>query len=94
MALGVAHYRLGRFHKEHYQLALTQLKKLPANHPATLAFLTMTHHRLGQEAEARTSLAGLRKLWPPNQWAKYPLLQAFRAEAEALVEPGIGNGQQ
>jgi hypothetical protein len=87
-ALGVAHYRLGRFRKEHYQDALAILSKCAQDQPATLAFLAMTQHRLGQQAEGQATLARLRKLLQTPGWAKDQESQGLLAEAEALLRPG------
>ena len=40
-ALGVAHYRLGKFRKEHYPQALALLTQCDQDQPITLAFLAM-----------------------------------------------------
>src|SRR5262249_55726002 len=86
-ALGVAHYRLGRFQKEHYREALALLALCKQDQPATLAFLAMTQHRLGQKAEAQATLARLRKLLPAPGWAKDRESEGFLAEVEALMQP-------
>jgi WD40 repeat protein len=86
-ALGIAHYRLGRFQKEHYQQALALLSKCAQDQPATLAFLAMTQHRLGHQAEAQATLTRLRTLLQTPTWAKDQESQDFRAEAEASMRP-------
>jgi Flp pilus assembly protein TadD len=85
-ALGVAHYRLGKFQKEHYPEALRLLAKCDPNQPATLAFLAMTQYHLGQKAEAQATLARLRKLLQTAEWAKDQESQSFLAEAETVMQ--------
>jgi hypothetical protein len=87
MALGAAHYRLGKFQKEHYQHASALLAKCDHDRPATLAFLAMTQQRLGQKTEAAATLDRLRKLLQTGAWAKDADSQAFLAEAATLVQP-------
>jgi tetratricopeptide (TPR) repeat protein len=94
VGLAVAHYRLGKFQKERYEQALALLEKCPTDYPPTLAFLAMTQHRLGHQGEARASLDRLRKLLQKPQWGERPLLQVFRAEAEALLQPAAEKGEQ
>jgi hypothetical protein len=85
-ALGVAHYRLGKFQKERYHEALRLLAKCDSNQPATLAFLAMTRYQLGQKAEAHATLARLRKLLQTAEWAKDQESQSFLAEAETVLQ--------
>jgi WD40 repeat protein len=79
--LGMAHYRMGRFKKEHYKEALAVLTKCNPHRPATAAFLAMTHHQLGQKAQAEAALSRLRDLMKTAGSAQD---RAFLAEAEAL----------
>ena len=55
--------------------------------PATLAFLAMTQHQLGEPSTARATLARLREtLQQDPRWANDADAQAFLREAEALTE--------
>jgi WD40 repeat protein/tRNA A-37 threonylcarbamoyl transferase component Bud32 len=87
-ALGIAHYRLGTFQKEHYKEALKVLAKCDQDQPATLAFLAMTQHRLGQRAEAQATLGRLKSIVKTPRWANERESQGFLAEAETLIEAG------
>jgi WD40 repeat protein/tRNA A-37 threonylcarbamoyl transferase component Bud32 len=86
IALAVAHYRLGKFQKEHYHEALGLLAKCDPDQPATLAFLAMTQYQLGQKAEAQATLARLRKLLQTPERPKDQESQSFLAEAETLMQ--------
>src|SRR5262249_34327366 len=55
--LGVAQYRLGKFHREEYGNALATLLKDDQNHPTTLAFLAMSQYQGGQKEQSRSTLA-------------------------------------
>jgi tetratricopeptide (TPR) repeat protein len=89
--LGAALYRVGR-----YEEALEALRRAAALNAAThgeptppdVAFLAMTHHRLGHAPEARAGLDVLRSRMRDPEVAKDPEFQAFLHEAEALIEPG------
>src|SRR5262249_20620344 len=85
LGLGVAHYRLGKFDKEHYQQALATLTMCDRDHPTTLAFLTMTQHQL-EEKDTKTTLLRLREAMKQERWTNDRQAQAFLAEAEALVQ--------
>ncbi len=83
--LGIAHYRMGRFKKDHYKEALAILSKCQQHRPTTLAFLAMTHHQLGQHEQAeavRTRLREAVKTAGPDQARDG---QVFLAEAETLI---------
>jgi hypothetical protein len=86
-ALAVAHYRLGKFQKEHYAQALEVLGKCDPGQPATLAFLAMTQHQLAQQAEAQGTLGRLQQLLSTERWARDLQGRAFLSEAEALLQP-------
>jgi hypothetical protein len=60
VAMGIAQYRLGRFQERWYAGALATLVKCDETQPATLAFLAMARHRLGQAGQARADLNRLR----------------------------------
>jgi hypothetical protein len=83
---GMAHYRMGRFKKEHYKEALATLSKCQPHHPTTLAFLAMAHHRLGQRAQAETTLARLREVLKTAGPDQRKDGQMFLAEAATLIE--------
>jgi hypothetical protein len=86
IAVGVAQYRLGKFQKERYQGALATLSKCDQSHPTTLAFLALTQHQLGQQEQARTTLARLREVMKEPPWAKDEEADRFLREAEARME--------
>jgi WD40 repeat protein len=84
-ALGFAHYRLGKYQKNHYTQALALLTRWNEERPVTLAFLAMTQHQLGHKQEARATLARLRQVMQPS----IPVTDEARAllrEAQDLIE--------
>jgi WD40 repeat protein len=86
--VAIAHYRLGKFQKEHYQEALTALAKCEQKHPhpATLAILAMTHHQLGQKAQAAATLVRLQEFIKASPTlANDQEVRVFLAEAENLL---------
>jgi uncharacterized protein with WD repeat len=85
--LGIAHYRLGKFHKEQYLEALALLTKCHPDQPATLAFLAMTQHRLGHQVEAQANLARLRKILQTPDWANDQQSQGLLVEAQTVIHP-------
>jgi hypothetical protein len=86
IGLGAAQYRLGRFQKERYPEARATLTKCDPNHPATLAFLAMAQHRIGEGEQARSSLARLREILKEPEWANNPEAEALGREAARLIE--------
>jgi len=86
-ALGVAHYRLGKFQKDHYPQAQALLAQCDPEQPMTLAFLAMTQQQLGKKAEAQATLARLHHVLKQAQWARDQTSQTFLAEAEATLQP-------
>jgi WD40 repeat protein/serine/threonine protein kinase/ribosomal protein S27E len=86
IALGVAHYRLGKFQKDQYQNALATLTKCDQKQPTTLAFVAMTQHQLGQKDQARTTLARLRETMKAPQLASNAEAAAFLREAAELID--------
>jgi tetratricopeptide (TPR) repeat protein len=87
--LGVARYRAGQ-----YREALDDLNRsLKFNAPrfggpipADLAFIAMVQHRLGQAAEARTTLEQLREVMKKRPWSADNESKAFVAEAAVLID--------
>lgn len=86
--LGIAQFRAGR-----YQSALETLARSePLNrngddsHPADVAFLAMTHHRLGNSTRARECLRRLRGIMQGDGWAKDNEAFGFLRETEELIE--------
>ena len=86
--LGVARYRAGQ-----YREALADLdRSLELNSPqyggaipADLAFVAMTQHRLGQNAEALMTLGRLREAMSRQPWSDDDESEAFSDEANALI---------
>jgi hypothetical protein len=85
-ALGVAQYRLGKFHPKEYATALETLLTGDQNHPTTLAFLAMSQFRDGQKEQARSTLTRLRELTSKPPWSTDAEAAAFLREAAALIE--------
>jgi hypothetical protein len=56
------------------------------NHPATLAFLAMVQHQLGQREKARAVLARRQEVMKDEPWAKSPDALSLLREAEELIE--------
>jgi hypothetical protein len=86
--LAIAHYRLGKFWKEHYQEALTALAKCEQKHPhpATLAILAMTQYQVGQQAPAQATLVRLREFMKASPTsAKDQEVHVLLTEAENLL---------
>ena len=86
---GVAQYRSCQYPEA--LKTLTQSDKINSaefggSHPADLAFLSMTHHQLGQKAQAAATLARLREVMKKPQWAANEEPENFLQEAETLVE--------
>ena len=91
--LGALEYRMGR-----YAVALETLRKADALHreryengtPVDLAFLAMTHWRLGDVENVRTELARLRSAIDSGGFTDDEESQRAFAEAEALLDRGGG----
>jgi WD40 repeat protein len=90
LALGMAQYRLGRY-KEALVSLDRALGSVPdrlgpepgkGGVPVALAFLAMTHHRLGNRQQARTYLRRLRE----GNWPDLDEVPALQHEASALLE--------
>ena len=89
-ALGVAQYREG-----HYDQALKTLtrsvqlnsKEDGQSNPTDIAFLAMSHHRLGHATQARQFLARLRQLLQQDRWKGASDEHRFLLEAEQLIAP-------
>jgi serine/threonine protein kinase len=85
-ALGVAQYRLGKFHAKEHANALATLLKGDQNDPTTLAFLAMSQFQDGQKKQARSTLARLRELNSKPPWSTDAEAASFLREAAALIE--------
>jgi WD40 repeat protein len=86
--LGVALYRLGRYQEALETLERsTRLNELPTAGPPPhdIAFLAMTHQRLGHTAEARELLGRLRTIMKSEPWSKLEEAQVFLRECETTV---------
>jgi WD40 repeat protein/tRNA A-37 threonylcarbamoyl transferase component Bud32 len=85
--LGVAQYRAGQ-----YQVALTTLTRsnqlnsqaFEGSIPDDLAFLALTHFRLGELDKASSALGLLREAMKKSDWAQSADGRAFLREAEAI----------
>jgi WD40 repeat protein/tRNA A-37 threonylcarbamoyl transferase component Bud32 len=84
--LGVAQYRAGQYKAALQSLTASHNANPKSPHPADLAFLAMTHHRLGQNGMAQEYLESLRQRLKQNPWANDPEARLFLREAEALLE--------
>jgi WD40 repeat protein/serine/threonine protein kinase len=86
--LGIAQYRAAQYPEA--LATLTRAEPLnaaafKASHPADLAFLAMTHYRLGHTDQAQAQLERLRAALKQPQWANGEESQDFLREAEALL---------
>jgi hypothetical protein len=86
IAHGAAQYRVGRFQKESYAEALAALSRCDPNHPATLAFLAMAQHQLGQREKARAVLARMQEVMKDEPGARNPDALSLLREATQLIE--------
>ena len=86
IALGAAQYRVGKFQKESYAEALATLIRCDPKRPATLAFLAMAQHQLGQREKARAVLARVQEVMKDEQRAKSPDALSLLREAAELIE--------
>ncbi len=86
--LGVAYYRVGSYEKALDVLSrsdkLSALKDKGSN-PADLAFLAMTHYRLGHVKEAEAKLQLLRERMKDPRLAQDAAAQGFLRKAEELL---------
>jgi WD40 repeat protein/Flp pilus assembly protein TadD len=87
-------YRIGlgaaRYRARHYREAVETLgtaDQLDKDSPAVLAFLAMSHHRLGQQEQARANLARLHKLLDQPRGMKDAEALDLMSEAQALIAP-------
>jgi WD40 repeat protein/serine/threonine protein kinase len=85
-ALGVAQYRLGKFHREEHASALATLLESDQNHPTTLAFLAMSQFQEGRKEQARGTLVRLRELTSKPPWSTDAEAASFLREAATLIE--------
>jgi hypothetical protein len=86
--LGAAYYRLGDYANALETLERSEKRYEPRGtpDPATLAFLAMAHHQLGQQDEARAVLARLREEMKHPAWTLNAEAQGFLREAEELID--------
>jgi len=88
-ALGLAHYRLADYAEALPVLARADSLSTPfvsqSGHPETVAFLAMTHARLGNADQAAAALARMRQLLNQPAYAKDMALAALAREAEESV---------
>jgi WD40 repeat protein len=85
IGLGAALYRVGRYREAIETLA--RADRPDKDSPARLAFLAMTHHRLGQREQARDVFACLRELIDQPCWAEEAETWGLWHEARALAGP-------
>jgi hypothetical protein len=85
IGLGAALYRTGGY-REAIE-TLEKAERLNKSSPAVLAFLAMSHYRLGQQEQARAALARLREALNRPHWVKDAdsTLEIVQ-EAQALVD--------
>jgi WD40 repeat protein len=93
--IGLAHYRLGEYREAVEALTASEAfcaadnPRLKAGTPWNLAYLAMTHHRLGQQEEARATLARLRAVMkspPYPAWSSSAAFRTYLRDAEELIE--------
>jgi hypothetical protein len=65
---------------------LPSARRLHEAIPASLAFLAMTHHQLGEEEQAHAVLARLREISKQTEWAKDQEVQGLLREVETVVD--------
>ena len=82
--LGVAQYRAGRF--EEALATLTRADKLNDDHPADIAFLTLSLARLGQTDAAQHEYERLRVLMRKQPWATDPQSLRFLRETQSVLD--------
>jgi Flp pilus assembly protein TadD len=88
ISLGAAQYRVGKYSEARDTLkGATPLipVEFRGAHPVHLAFLAMTHHRLGDEEAARKTLDQLREVMKTPSWARDNEAQDLAHEAEVLL---------
>jgi WD40 repeat protein len=83
IGLGAALYRVGRYREATETLA--EANRPDEDSPARLAFLAMTHHRLGQREQARAALARLREILDQSRWTRDAEILGLAHEVQALV---------
>jgi WD domain, G-beta repeat len=85
-ALAAAQFRLGKYQKEFMPKAMATLNQCDAKDPATIAFLAMTQHGLGEREKARASLASLRLMMKAPAASIGSDAEALFREAELLID--------
>src|SRR5262249_36919231 len=81
--LGMAQYRTGKYQEA--MGTLTRADQRRRDQPANLAFLAMTHFRLGDKEKAQTTLAKLRQIMKSPQWSRDEEAQDLMSEVEAII---------
>jgi WD40 repeat protein len=81
--LGLAQYRAGNYAEA--VTTLTEADKLQKDVPANLAFLALSHLRLGQEEQAKSALARLQETLKKLDGPAKEEAMAFLREAEAHI---------
>jgi WD40 repeat protein/tRNA A-37 threonylcarbamoyl transferase component Bud32/ribosomal protein S27E len=87
--LGVAHYRRGNYDQALQTLQRSEklnAARLKSAHPADLAFLAMSAHKVGQAKEAQEYLDRLRTTMKLPAWTQNEEAVRFLREAEALLK--------
>jgi hypothetical protein len=89
---GVAEYRNGQW--EAALKSLTESDRLQSarfkgSHPIDLAFLAMTHFRLGNKTQTAEYLGRMREALKLSRWAKDVEARELAKEAEALVGTSV-----
>src|SRR5262249_44471366 len=87
--LGVAQYRVGQYRKALDSLQQADTLFSPRDEGGfsyNLAFLAMTHYRLGNQAKAQAVLARLQETMREAQLANNKGAQAAMREAKELIE--------
>jgi hypothetical protein len=85
LTLGMARYRVGEDTEALHVLLQARRLHGDAPPPALLAFLAMTHHRLGNRPEAQAALGHLRETMRQGGGASQEEAKALLVEATAVV---------
>ena len=77
---------MASFRRRAYAEALATLVRCDPKRPATLVFLAMAQHQLGQREKARAVLARVQEVMKDEQRAKNPDALSLLREAAELIE--------